>query len=149
MSLLEKLVNSLFTETASPKQPKVKAQSPKPIPIIDEGLNNLDKRISAAEMQLSEMKKQSRDIIIGVLLASVLIIATIAVEVILFHNNEKTEFNSFYKEYYHEMEALRQSDIAVKESLAKALLESSKKDEKIQKLNEEVNSIKGKLKMPR
>jgi len=60
-------------------------------PFEAESIDTLSKRLASLEKDFSEQKANSKNIINGVLLASVFILVTVAVEVILFHSNTNFE----------------------------------------------------------
>lgn len=58
-----------------------------------ESVDTLAKKIDKLNKDFQDQKNYTRNIIIGVLLASVLIVVTVAIEVILFHSNKDQDSN--------------------------------------------------------
>ena len=69
------------------------------ISAVDAAIVSISKEISSVKEELRTQRSESRGVIIGVLVASVLIVATIAVEVLISDQRDR----EFYSKLYNDM----------------------------------------------
>lgn len=86
---------------------KVKVYSNDFIPAETAGIKSLDEQVKEINLQITSIRNESKNVIIGVLIAAFLIIVAVSIEVILFHSRTTDESKVFQKEFYFEMGALK------------------------------------------
>ena len=88
---------------------KVKIDSNDFIPAETAGIKSLDEQVKEINLQITSIRNESKNVIIGVLIAAFLIIVAVSIEVILFHSRTTDENKVFQKEFYFEMGALKET----------------------------------------
>lgn len=73
------------------------------------GIKGLDEQVKEINLQIASIRNESKNVIVGVLIAAFLIIVAVGVEVILFHSRSTDDTNTFQKEFYFEMGALKEA----------------------------------------
>jgi hypothetical protein len=68
------------------------------ISILEAGIKGLSEENLSLRSQINAIRNESRNIIIGVLVAGLLITVTVAIEVILFHTGNNKSQNELYEE---------------------------------------------------
>ena len=79
---------------------KVKIDSNDFIPAETAGIKSLDEQVKEINLQITSIRNESKNVIIGVLIAAFLIIVAVSIEVILFHSRTTDENKVFQKEFY-------------------------------------------------
>jgi Ca2+/Na+ antiporter len=85
----------------------IKLDSNSFIPAETAGIKSLDEQVKEINLQITSIRNESKNVIIGVLIAAFLIIVAVSIEVILFHSRTSDENKVFQKEFYFEMGALK------------------------------------------
>lgn len=78
------------------------------ISVIEASLDSLSKEIIEIKKDIKDQRNANRNIIIGVLVASVFIAITVAVEVILFHSNADKNLLDIQNRYFQEIQDLKE-----------------------------------------
>lgn len=68
-----------------------------------------DEQLKEIRDEIKSIRGESRNVIIGVLIATVLIVATVSIELMVYHTRDNSSIKDFQREYYREIEELRQN----------------------------------------
>lgn len=81
------------------------------ISVIEAGLESLSKEVVELKKDIKDQRNENKNIIVGVLIAFLLIVITVAMEVILFHSNSDKNLLDIEVRYSQNIRDLREKNL--------------------------------------
>lgn len=81
------------------------------ISVIEAGLDSLSKEVVELKKDIKDQRNENKNVIVGVLIAFLLIVITVATEVILFHSNSDKNLLDVEVRYSQNIRDLREKNL--------------------------------------